>query len=135
MRRSGAIAVSLVAAFLALFATSAVAATPHWTNLRTVTVTVANGSLPPPYGRPHETRFTTASQLKRVTAALNANKIAARRPVPSTGCVGGYEVTIAISRKQGAGVRLSAYRCGAKTFGAIAGNLAGFLAAVGVRAP
>jgi hypothetical protein len=116
-------------------ATSAAAATLHWANLRSVTVTVANGSLPPPYGRPQTKRFTTTRAVKRATAALNANGIARRAPVRSNGCAGGVEVTIVISRARGGAVRLSSYDCGSQTFGGVAGNVAGFLSAVGVKAP
>lgn len=136
MRRPQTLSALLAAICLAASATPAAeAAAVHWANLHSVTVTVVNGSLPPPYGRAHIKRFETAPQLKRVTAALNANRISARASVPSRGCVGGYDVRIAIVRASGKVVRLSGYRCGAQTFGAVAGNLPGFLSAIGLSAP
>ncbi|HTZ88350.1 MAG TPA: hypothetical protein VMB05_16925 [Solirubrobacteraceae bacterium] len=131
MRRFSITSALLAVVCFAVFVTPALAGTARWAHLRSVTITIANGSLPPPYGRPHVKRFKTAHGLKRVTAALNANGIAARPPVSSGGCTGGEEVTIAISRRNGSTVRLSAYRCAGQTFGGIAGNLPKFLSAVG----
>lgn len=135
MRRLRTLSALLAATCLAASTAPAAEAAVHWARLRSVTVTVVNGSLPPPYGRPHVKRFETATQLKRVTAALNANRIAVRAPVLSRGCVGGYDVRVAIVRASGKSVRLAGYRCGAQTFGAIAGNVPGFLSAVGLTAP
>jgi hypothetical protein len=135
MRRPQTISALLAAICLAVSAAPAAQAAVHWANMRSVAVTVVNGSLPPPYGRPHVKRFVTARELKRVTAALNANGIAARAPVPSRGCVGGYDVRIAIVRTSGKTVRLSGYRCAAQSFGGIAGNVPRFLSAVGLSAP
>lgn len=135
MRRPQTISAILAAICLTAFAAPAAQAAVHWANLRSVTVTVVNGSLPPPYGRPHVKRFETAPQLKRATAALNANGIAARAPVPSRGCVGGYDMRIAIVRASGKTVRLSGYRCAGRSFGGIAGNVPRFLSSIGLSAP
>ena len=135
MHRRPAIPALLAAACLAASAAPAAGAAVHWAHLRSVPVTVVNGSLPPPYGRPHVKRFETARALKRITVALNANGIAARAPVPSRGCVGGYDVRVAIVRASGKSVRLGGYRCGAQTFGAIAGTVPGILSAAGLSAP
>ncbi|MGH2889644.1 MAG: hypothetical protein ACRDNJ_08445 [Solirubrobacteraceae bacterium] len=106
----------------------------HWRHLRRVTVTVVNGSLPPPYGKPHTRRFRTRQQLVRVTRALNANHIAGRAARASDDCTGGYDVRLTIVPAHGARTRLTAYRCGDTTFGQIAGNVPRFLTAIGLAA-
>ena len=100
-----------------------------------MTVTVANGSLPPPYGAPRSRRFTSAAALRRVTRALNTYRIARRRAVRASGCVGGYEVTITVVPRRGRTVHMGAYRCGGRTSGTIAGDLPRFLVAIGIRPP
>ena len=125
----------LAALCVAALAGAALAGTTHWSGLRSVAVTVQNGSLPPPYGRAHTKRFQTAAQLRQVTRALNSNKIAQRTAIANNGCTGGFTITIAISPRHGKKVRLTGYRCGGHMFGAIAGNVPAFLHAVGVSAP
>lgn len=127
--------VVVVAMCVAALSGAALAAFTHWANLRLVVVTVQNGSLPPPYGRPHTKRFRTARQLKQVTGALNRNRIAARAKVGPAGCTGGFVITITISPRHGKQVKLTGYRCGGRTSGSIAGNVPGFMRAVGVHAP
>ncbi|MGH2871185.1 MAG: hypothetical protein ACRDL5_01850 [Solirubrobacteraceae bacterium] len=134
MRRY-ALSILVAATCAGALAGVAVAGTAHWVQLRSVTVTLANGSLPPPFGRPHTTRFTTAHEVSRATMALNANRIAPRKSRANNGCVGGYNVTIVITRRHFKRERLTGYRCAGKTFGAIAGNVPGFLHALGLRAP
>ena len=105
----------------------------HWSHLKAVRVTVAQPGLPPPSGAPHTTSFTTPRQLARVTAALNAHHIAQGSPTSATSaCSGGYQVAILIVPRERAPIRLTAYRCANTTTGAISGDLAGFLAAVGL---
>ncbi|MGH2859022.1 MAG: hypothetical protein ACRDMJ_16225 [Solirubrobacteraceae bacterium] len=108
----------------------------HWSHLQRVTVTVANGSLAPPYGRPHTKTFRTSAQLREVTGALNGEGIAQRRSRHATGgCTGGYNLTITIVPAHGAHVSLQAYRCGDRTSGTIAGNVPAFLRAIHLRVP
>lgn len=131
------LAIALLAGMLALgLAAVAAAEVTHWSHLRRVTVTVANGSLPPPYGRPHTRRFHTATQLRQVTGALNAAGIA---PRPSKavvgGCTGGYTVRITIVPAHGARISLHGYRCAGTTSGTIAGHLPRFLRAIHLRVP
>ena len=104
-----------------------------WKNLQSVTVTVARPGLPPPGGLPHTTAFTSQAELARVTAALNALQIRKVSTASSTsGCAGGTQIAITITRAHGAPTHLSAYQCGGKTTGDIGGDLSGFLSEVGV---
>ncbi|MGH2874798.1 MAG: hypothetical protein ACRDNJ_09020 [Solirubrobacteraceae bacterium] len=128
---------ALLASVLALtLAAVAAAHVTHWSHLRRVTVTVANGSLPPPYGRPHTRRFQTATQLRQVTRALNAARIAPGPSKPAVGgCAGGYTVRITIVPAHGARIRLHGYRCAGTTSGTIAGHLPRFLRAIHLPVP
>jgi hypothetical protein len=111
--------------------TSTTSAATTWRALRSVHITVAQPGLPPPGGQPKTESFTTASQLARVTAALNRYHISQKvPPTPSHGCAGGHQITITIVRQSGQTVNLSAYRCAGGISGNIAGGLTGFLAAV-----
>jgi hypothetical protein len=104
-----------------------------WKNLSSVRVTVAQPGLPPPYGRPKTTAFTTAAQVARVTGLLNAHKIAkAAATTPSSGCGGGYQIGLVIVPQGATPVRMNAYRCANTTSGNINGDLVGFLKAIGV---
>ena len=120
---------------IAAFAASALAAAGAWHNLKRVTVTVQNGSLPPPYGKAHVTHYTTATQVAKATRALNANHIAKRAAVQNNGCTGGYDATIKAVEASSKTVTLSAYECGGKSYGDVAGNVPGFLHALGISAP
>jgi hypothetical protein len=105
-----------------------------WKNLASVHVTVAQPGLPPPYGAPKTTAFTTAAQVVRVTNLLNAHHIAqAASTTSSSGCAGGFQIAVAIASRSSAPVKLSAYRCGGQTTGNVDGDLVGFLRAVGVK--
>ncbi len=96
-------------------------------------VTVAQPGLPPPYGLPKTTAFTTPAQVARVTALLNANKIEkAAATVPSSGCAGGYKIALVIVPRGAAPLSLNAYRCANTTSGDVSGDLVGFLKAIGV---
>jgi hypothetical protein len=123
--------------WLLLMAMAVVAlASSQWSNLQRVSVTVQNGSLPPPYGKAHTKQFTTSAALARVTKALNANHIGLRSHVlKNTGCAGGYNVTLIVVPRGHKELDLTAYRCGGKTFGYISGNVPNFLSAVGISAP
>jgi hypothetical protein len=102
-------------------------------HLRSATITVQNASLPPPYGRAHVHRYTTRAAVAKVRRALKANHIAARHPTSSVGCAGGLSVTVKlVARKT---QRLTAYECGGHNYGAIAGNVTGFLSALGISTP
>jgi hypothetical protein len=106
----------------------------QWKDLQTVRITVAQPGLPPPYGKPKTTSFTTQGQLTRVTAALNAHHITqASSTSTSNGCSGGFTIKIAIVPKSGAPTNLSAYRCAKQTTGDASGDVTGFLSSVGVR--
>jgi hypothetical protein len=132
--RLTATAVGCFAAVLLVAACGAAAAAVRWRDLRSVRVTVSNPSLAPPFGKPQTTVFHTKPQLTRVQAALNAHRI--RRVSQSSsddgGCTGGYDAVITIVQRDGARVRLSAYRCAETTYGTIGGDLNGFLTAVGI---
>lgn len=127
----------LLAVALSLgLAAAAAAHVGHWAHLQRVTVTVVNGSLPPPYGRPHTRTFSTAAQLRHVVRALNAASIAPRSSKPApVGCTGGYVIRIKIVPAHGARIALHGYRCGGTTSGTIAGNVPRFLRAIGLKAP
>jgi hypothetical protein len=102
-------------------------------HLRSATITVQNGSLPPPYGRAHVYRYTTRAKLAKLTKALKANRIAARHPTSTLGCAGGFSVTLKLVARTTR--RLTAYECGGHNYGAIAGNVTGLLSALGISAP
>jgi hypothetical protein len=97
-------------------------------------VTVAQPGLPPPYGAPKTTAFTSPAQVARVTSLLNAHQIArAASTTSNSGCAGGFRITVAIVPRTSAPVNLSAYRCAGQTTGNADGDLVGFLRAVGVN--
>ena len=86
-------------------------------------MTVAQPGLPPPYGRPKTTSFTTPAQVARVTGLLNAHKITqAVASVPRSGCGGGYEIGLVIVPQGAAPVKLNAYRCANTTSGNVNGT-------------
>jgi len=106
----------------------------EWKSLRSVRVTVAQPGLPPPFGRPKTTSFTSPAEVARVTRLLNAHHIArAPSTSSSSGCAGGFQIGIAIVPSGGAPVNLSAYRCANQTSGNVKGDLVGFLRAIGTR--
>jgi hypothetical protein len=105
-----------------------------WKNLASVHVTVAQPGLPPPYGAPKTTAFTTPAQVTRVTKLLNANHITqAGGTTSSSGCAGGFQIAVAIVPRSSGPVKLSAYRCGGHTSGNTSGDLVGFLQALGYK--
>lgn len=107
---------------------------PEWKDLRTVTLTVAQPGLPPPFSRPKTSAFSTAADVARVTTLLNSHHIAkASNPSANPGCAGGFTIAIVIVRRGSAPVRLSAYRCANQTSGDVSGDLVGFLQAIGVK--
>ena len=116
---------------LAMFV--AVAGAKVWSHLRSATITVQNGSLPPPYGRAHVYRYKTRTAMAKVTKALNANHIAARHATKSGPCAGGFNLTVKLVGRTRQ--TLSAYECGGHNYGGIAGNVSGFLAALGIARP
>ncbi len=125
----GAICVCLV-----LGACGGGSSSSQWKDLQTVRITVAQPGLPPPYGKPKTTSFTTQGQLARVTAALNAHHITqASSTSTSNGCSGGFTIKIVVVPKSGASTNLSAYRCAKQTTGDVSGDVTGFLSSVGVR--
>jgi hypothetical protein len=105
----------------------------RWIALRSVRITVAQPGLPPLYGRPRTSSFTTPGELAHVTAALNAHHIAKALSSSSIpGCGGGYQITITIVPEHSSPVQLSAYRCANQASGDVSGDLVGFLSSVGV---
>ncbi len=128
--RCGVFALAVVTAATIVVAVAQAAASSH---LRSATITVQNGSLPPPYGRPHVYRYTTRAKVARLTKALKANHIAARRPTSSRGCAGGFNVALKLVGQTTR--RLTSYECGGHNYGAIAGNVTGLLSALGIPAP
>jgi len=128
--RCGAIALAVVAAVTTVVAVAQATVPTH---LRSATVTVQNGSLPPPDGRAHVYRYTTRAKVAKVKRALRANHIAARHPINSPGCTGGLSVTLKLVAQKTQ--KLSAYECAGHNYGAIAGNVTGFLSALGISAP
>jgi hypothetical protein len=120
---------------LALLTGSATAATPQWQNLRSVRVTVSRPSLPPPGGKPHTTNFLPGHGLLKAQHALNRYGIKPLRYGNKGNCTGGYNLSIRIVKRNYAVVKMSAYRCANTTYGGIAGNVPGFLKAVGVSIP
>jgi hypothetical protein len=124
-----------LAAGALLLGQSAVAATAvHWHDLRSVRVTVSAPSVPPPAGNPHTTSFLPGHGLSRAVKALNHNHIArlATSLPPAPGCTGGYTVVIRIVKHNHDRVKMTGSQCGTNTSGHIAGNLPGFLKAVGI---
>jgi hypothetical protein len=111
----------------------AVAQATVWSHLRSATVTVQNPSLPPPYGRAHVHRYTTHTAVAKVTNALNANHIAPRHPTTSGACAGGFDVTLKLVARTTQ--TLTAYECGGHNYGGIAGDVSGFVSALGIPAP
>jgi hypothetical protein len=107
-----------------------------WKDLRRVSITLGNASIAPPLGLPQTTVYSTPAELVRVTAKLNAYRIARQSHSSTTdgGCAGGFQVAILIVRAGSPPVRLSGYRCATTTYG-ITGNLPGFLASLGLSAP
>jgi hypothetical protein len=105
-------------------------------NLRRVSITLGNSSLPPPFGRPKTTVYSTPAELARVTAKLNAYRIGRQSQTSPNdgGCAGGYQVAISIVKPSSPPVRLSGYRCATTTYG-LTGNLPGFLASLGLSPP
>jgi hypothetical protein len=121
----------VVLVVLAIFV--AVASAKVWRHLRSARITVQNGSLPPPYGRAHVYRYTTRAAVAKVTKALNANHIASRPATNSGPCAGGFNLTVKlVARKT---QTLTAYECGGHNYGGIAGNVSGFLSALGIVPP
>jgi hypothetical protein len=113
---------------------SSSSAATGWRELSSVRVTVAQPGLPPPFGLPKTTSFTTAGELARVTTLLNAHHIAkALSSSSSSGCAGGFQIAIAIVPRGSAPVKLNAYRCANRTSGDVSGDLVGFLGAIGVK--
>ncbi len=112
---------------------AAVARGSLWRNLRSATVTVQNGSLPPPSGRPHVYRYRTRAALSKLTGALNANHIAPRRRTTSPACAGGFNLTLKLVGQ--ATQTLTAYECGGHNYGGIGGDVSGLLSALGISAP
>jgi hypothetical protein len=105
-----------------------------WKDLASVHVTVAQPGLPPPYGAPKTTAFTTDAQVAHVTALLNEHHIArAASTTSSSGCAGGFKIAIAIVARASGPVRFSAYRCAGQTTGSVDGNLVAFLQALGYK--
>lgn len=123
----------LVATLVLLGAAGAGAVTDQWSQVKQVTVKSLNGSLPPGKQNPRTLRFTTPKQLDKVTKALIANRIVRRSgPGDPGACAGGMTVTITIAAatKQ---TKLTSYVCGNATYGTAAGNVKGFLKAVGLK--
>lgn len=105
-----------------------------WRSLRSVRVTVAQPGLPPPYGQPQTTSYLAPAEVARVAGALNHFHIAQRVPPSSSaGCAGGFQIELTIVPQRGRTIDLSAYRCAGKTYGGVAGDLGGFLNALGLR--
>jgi hypothetical protein len=108
---------------------------PGWKDLSSVRVTVAQPGLPPPFGVPKTTSFTTSGQVAHATSLLNTHHIAkASSTTPSSGCAGGFQISIAIVQRGSAPVKLNAYRCANRTSGDVGGDVVGFLKAIGVNA-
>ena len=106
----------------------------QWKDVQSVRITVAQPGLPPPYGEPKTTTFTTQGQVDRVTKALNDHHIdQASSTSSSNGCAGGYTIKITIVPRSGTPTNLSAYRCAKQTTGEVSGDVTGFLSSVGVR--
>jgi hypothetical protein len=130
-RLARATILAVTAGSLAFSGCSSSSSPPHWAQLRSVSVTVAQPGVPPPAGLPRTTVFATSSEVARVTAALNRHHISrGGSPDATEECAGGTVVTIRIvSAKAGtAPVPLHAYLCGGHQSGDAAGDVRGFLA-------
>jgi hypothetical protein len=133
--RAALAVVCLVASLLVLCACGGSSATTSsgWSNLRSVSITITRPGLPPPYGEPHTTVFSSSAELSRITAALNANHITKlSAPTTNNACTGGAQVTLKIVKHDGSQTTLSGYRCARQTSGDIGGDLPGLLAAAGI---
>ena len=128
--RFGAFALAIVTATTIIVTVAHATVSSH---LRSAIITVQNGSLPPPYGRAHVYRYATRVKVAKVKRALNANHIAARHPTNSLGCTGGLSITLKLVARTTQ--KLKAYECGGHNYGAIAGNVTGFLSALGISVP
>ena len=131
--------VVMTTATLAVFGLSAPAAvaksTSRWTNLQSVTVTVAQPGVPPPGGLPKTTQYSSPEELHQATAALNTYRIGvARHTRSSKGCVGGRTVRIVIVRsaRPDSKTTVRAELCAGKQYGKAKGDVAGFLTALGL---
>lgn len=96
--------VSAVAAVVALAACGGSSSAGQWKGVREVIVNVSQPSLGLG-GSPHVTRFRLASDLTRVTAALNAHHIAVLSPKASTPICHGMQIQVGLSILQGDRVR------------------------------
>jgi hypothetical protein len=128
--RRAAFALAIVTAATIAVAVAQASVSSH---LRSATITVQNGSLPPPFGRAHVYRYTTRAAVAKVKRALNANHIAARHPTSAVGCAGGLSVSLKLVARTTR--RLTAYECGGHSYGAIAGNVTGLLSALRISTP
>ena len=128
--RFGAFALAVVSAATIGVAVAQATLSSH---LRSATITVQNGSLPPPYGRAHVYRYTTRAAVAKVKRALDANHIVARHATTSLGCAGGLSATLKLVARTTR--TLTAYECGGRNYGGIAGNVTGFLSALGISTP
>ena len=101
-----------------------------------MSITLGSASIPPPFGRPKTTVYSTSAELAQVTGELNAYRIPMQSQSSTTdgGCAGGYQVAISIVKASSPPVRLSGYHCATTTYG-LTGNLPGFLASLGLSAP
>lgn len=133
MRRLRAIA--CIASVLLLLAGCGGSSSTTWKGVRSVSVTVSQPGLPPPGGAARTTTFASPSEVARVTAALNSHRISKlSSPSSGSGCGGGFQIAITVTKSSGSPVQLSAYRCAGRTSGDVGGDLPGFLAAIGVSA-
>jgi hypothetical protein len=102
--------------------------------VRTVQVTVSQPGLPPPGGLPRTTIFTSAADVARATAALNAHHIVKQdNTSPSSPCAGGFHIDMAVSQAHASPTEMSGYVCAGRASGEIGGDVTGFLSAIGVR--
>ena len=131
----GALCAGLILAACGGSSSSSSGSLPDRKDLSSVRVTVAQPGLPPPFGVPKTTSFTTPGQVAHVTSLLNAHHVAKTSSTsPSSGCAGGFQIAIVIVPRGSAPVRLNAYRCANHTSGDVSGDLVGFLNAIGVNA-
>jgi hypothetical protein len=131
----GALCAGLMLAACGGSSSSSSGSPPGWKDLSSVRVTVAQPGLPPPFGLPKTTSFTTPGQVAHVTSLLNAHHVAkAASTSPSSGCAGGFQIAIVIVPSGSAPVRLNAYPCANHTSGDAGGDLVGFLKAIRVNA-
>jgi hypothetical protein len=131
----GALCAGLVLAACGGSSSSSSGSSPGWKDLTSVRVTVAQPGLPPPFGLPKTTSFTTSGQVAHVTSLLNVHHIVkAASTSPSSGCAGGFQIAIVIVPRGSAPVKLNAYRCANHTSGDASGDLVAFLKAIRVNA-